>query len=387
MDAFFAAVEQRDHPELQNRPIVVSGRSQRSVVSTASYEARKFGIHSAMPVFKALQLCPELIIVPGDKKKYAAESKAIMDILSAFSPLVEPVSIDEAYVDVKGCVKLFGSPRTIAETIKSQIKERRNLTCSIGIAPLKFLAKIASDMNKPAGLTLISPDKAHEFIRHLPIEKVPGVGKQAMNRMRQLNINTLGDVYRFDEALLKNHFGIFGSRLFSLSRGIDDNPVTAGHERKSISSETTLSQDIHDFKDARNILLSHSQRVGMDLRQKNMVCHAVSIKVKFSDFTQITRSQKTPSPICSSKAIFDHALALYSKVKPAKKIRLLGVGVSHLRDKGLPVQMDLFNPPGQVSGRQWEKVDSAADAVAKKFGADLIKKASLTPGHSKKETG
>ncbi len=378
MDAFFAAVEQRDHPELQNRPVVVSGRSQRSVVSTASYEARKFGIHSAMPVFRALQQCPELIIVPGDKKKYAAESKAIMAILSTFSPLVEPVSIDEAYMDVKGCGKLFGSPQTIAETIKQQIKDQLNLTCSIGIAPLKFLAKIASDMNKPDGLTIISPDKAHEFIQHLPIEKVPGVGKQAMNRMRRLNIKTLGDVRRFDEALLKNHFGIFGSRLFSLSRGVDDNPVTVGHERKSISSETTLPQDIHDFKDAKDILLAHSQRVGMDLRQKNMVCGSVSIKVKFSDFTQITRSQKTQSPICSSKAIFDHAIALYSKVKPSKKIRLLGVGVSHLRDKAQPVQMDLFDPPDQASGRQWEKVDSAADAVAEKYGTDLIKKASLT---------
>ncbi|GBC64160.1 DNA polymerase IV [Desulfonema ishimotonii] len=378
MDAFFASVEQRDDPRLKNRPIVVSGHSKRSVVAAASYEARKFGVHSAMPVFQARQKCPHLIIVPGNREKYSVDSKKIMAVLSMFSPLVEPVSIDEAYVDVSGCQKLLGSPQSIALNIKQEISNQLGLTCSIGIAPVKFLAKIASDMNKPDGLTIICPTKIDAVIKDLPIEKVPGVGKNAMNQMNRLNIKTLGDIRGLQMDLLKKKFGKFGSRLFQLSRGIDKTPVETGHVRKSISSETTLAQDIHDFQDVSDILLSQSQRVGRDLRKKDLVCKNVAIKIKFSDFTQITRSKKTAEWICSSKAIFDHALALYSKVALKKKIRLIGVGVSRLRDKKEPVQMDLLQPRDQKIKKQWETVDSAVDAVAEKFGTAFIQKASLT---------
>ncbi|WP_027363174.1 DNA polymerase IV [Desulfospira joergensenii] len=377
MDAFFAAVEQRDDPQLKGRPIVVSGHSKRSVVSTASYEARRFGIHSAMPVFQAREKCPHLIIVPGDKAKYARDSKKIMEILLNFSPLVEPVSIDEAYVDIKGCGKLFGPPRAIAVKIKKTILDRLGLTCSIGIAPVKFLAKIASDMNKPDGLTLIPMEDMDQTIKILPIEKIPGVGRQAMEQMKSLKIKTLGDVRKLNTDLLERKFGKFGTRLSLLCRGIDDTPVETGSDRKSISSETTLSEDIHELWDAKAELLAHSQRVGRDLRKKSLVCRNVSIKIKFSDFSQITRSRKTQSWICSSKAIFDHALALYENVKITKKIRLLGVGVSHLRDVHAPVQMDLLQPADHRVKKQWETVDKAVDSVEEKFGHDFIKKASL----------
>ncbi|MCP3940237.1 MAG: DNA polymerase IV [Desulfobacteraceae bacterium] len=377
MDAFFAAIEQRDNPALRNKPIIIAGDSKRSVVSTASYEARKFGIHSAMPVFQAKQRCAKVILVPGNRYKYAAESKKIMAIISDFSPLVEQVSIDEAYVDIQGCEKLFGSPEVIAQKIKAAIFKELFLTCSIGIAPVKFLAKIASDMDKPNGITFISKHEMARVIKDLPIAKVPGVGKQAMKLMAILQIHTLGDLHKYDICLLNKKFGKMGKRLHELSHGKDLSRIETNYSRKSISSETTLSKDISDLKIARQLLLAHSQRVGRDLRKEKMICHNVSIKIKFSDFTQITRSKQTDSWICSSSAIFNEALSLYEKVVLKKKIRLLGVGVSHFMDKNAPIQMELLCPPKEKINKKWESVDMAVDSIMEKFGSGMITKASL----------
>jgi len=385
MDAFYAAIEQRDNPEIRNKPVVVSGNSNRSVVSTASYEARKFGIHSAMPVFQAKKKCPHLIIVPVNMKKYADTSKKIMQILAGFSPLMEQVSIDEAYLDIKGCEKLFGSPDVIAKKIKSTIFHELFLTCSIGIAPVKFLAKIASDIDKPGGITIIPKEKMDDFIVSLPIQKVPGVGKQAMKQMTILKITTLGDIRKFHFSILNKKFGKMGSRLYQLARGNDESPVEIEYARKSISSETTLLEDISDLDTARKILLAHSQRVGRDLRKKKMLCGNVSIKIKFSDFSQITRSKKTDSWICSSAGIFNEALLLYKKVVLKKKIRLLGVGVSHLRDQNTPVQMELLCSPDEKRKEQWESVDTAVDSILEKFGSDMVKKASLNKPRQRKK--
>lgn len=379
MDAFFAAVEQRDNPELKCRPIVVCGKSPRSVVATASYEARQFGIHSAMPLFQARQRCRHLVVVPGDKKKYADASRKIMDIISRFTPLVEPVSIDEAYADVTGCTRLFGPPQVIAERIKQTIFTDLALTCSIGIAPVKFLAKIASDMNKPDGLTCITRSQMPEMIQTLPIQKIPGVGKQAMSRMAELNIQTLGDIQRFDMTLLTRKFGKFGHRLFQLSRGIDDDPVETEAVRKSISCESTLDTDISDAETARNILLSHAGRVGRELREKQLTCESVSIKIKFSDFTQITRSRKIQNRICSTDAIFHLAWDLFQQVKIHRPIRLLGVGVSHLRSGNAPVQLELISLSEQEPDRQWESVDRAMDRIYEKFGRNMVTPAVLNP--------
>jgi DNA polymerase IV len=383
MDAFFAAVEQRDNPDLKNRPVVICEDCARAVVSTASYEARQFGIHSAMPLFQARQRCDQLVVVPGHMAKYAAESKKIMAIISRFTPLVEPVSIDEAYADVTGCETLFGPPHTIAMKIKHAIFCDLSLTCSIGIAPVKFLAKIASDMNKPDGLTHISKEQMSKVIQDLPIQKISGVGKQAMAQMTALNIHTLGDVQRFDAALLTQKFGKFGLRLFQLCRGMDDTRVETPHIRKSISSETTLAADIYDFNTAKDILLALAGRVGKDLRKKGLICRSVSIKVKFSDFTQITRSRKTDDRICSSGAIFQMALSLFKTVALQKKIRLLGVGVSHLQSKDAPVQMDLIPPAGHKTKKQWESVDRAVDGIFEKFGRDMVAPAVLQPAFTK----
>ena len=379
MDAFFAAVEQRDNPALRHRPIVVCGDSPRAVVSTASYEARRFGIHSAMPLFQARQHCPHLVVVPGNRAKYAAASRAIMEIISRFTPLVEPVSIDEAYADVTGCTRLFGPPRDIALKIKDIIFTDLSLTCSIGIAPVKFLAKIASDMEKPDGLTLITREQMPEMIQTLPIHKIPGVGKQAMARMSELNIQTLGDIKRFDLSLLIRKFGKFGHRLFDLSRGMDDAPVQTGTVRKSISNETTLEMDISDADSAQKILLSLAGRVGRELRKKLLTCESVFIKIKFSDFTQITRTRKLQHRTCTTEAIFHQARDLFGQVKIHRPIRLLGVGVSHLHDRNEPVQLDLVSLPSHESNKQWESVDQVMDRIHEKFGRDMVIPAVLNP--------
>ncbi|MCM2285826.1 MAG: DNA polymerase IV [Desulfobacula sp.] len=376
MDAFFAAVEQRDNPALRHRPVIVAGNSKRSVVSTASYEARKFGIRSAMPVYAAKQRCADLIVVPGNMKKYRSDSKKIMAILSGFSPLVEQVSIDEAFVDLAGCERLFGSPEDMGRAIKKKIEAGLSLTSSIGIAPIKFLAKIASDMNKPDGLTLITPAEAPRVLAELPIQKVPGVGQAAMKQMNILKIRSLGDIKKFSLPLLTQKFGKMGPHLFELSNGIDASMVETGHTRKSISSETTLSKDVSDFETLKGILLDRAQTVGRDLRAKHLVCETVFIKLKFSDFTQVTRSRTLDTAVSSSAAIFKEALALYRKIELKKKIRLAGVGVTSLKDKDRPIQMFLLGEEKKTE-TQWASVDKAVDSIMEKFGGNIIQKASL----------
>jgi len=377
MDAFFASVEQRDNPDLLGKPVIVAGHSSRSVVSAASYEARKFGIHSAMPVFQAKQKCPHLIIQPGSREKYARDSRKIMAILRLFSPLVEPVSIDEAFLDITGCEKLIGTPEQAAKKIKAEIVNQLALTCSVGAAPVRFLAKIASDMNKPDGMTIIYPEAMARVIDTLPISKVPGVGAKAMAQMQRLQIETLGDVKNFDPQLLNHKFGSLGQRLYHLARGIDATPIEPGRPRKSISGEVTLSRDISNLRDVQSVLLAQAHRVGNELRAGNQRCKKVSIKLKFSDFSQITRSKTLGTWISSSNAIFDQALFLYYNVKITKRIRLVGVGVSEFQDTETPMQQSLFTDENQINNRQWEAVDRAMDSVLAKFGPDALKKANL----------
>ena len=377
MDAFFAAVEQRDNPSLKGKPVIISGRSKRGVVSTASYEARKFGIHSAMPVFQAEKKCSQLIIVPGNMKKYRTNSAKIMQILSHYSPVIEKVSIDEAYMDIRGTKRLFGTPDHLAELIKKHIWNELALTCSIGIAPLKFLAKIASDMKKPDGLTIIEPSEVADIIKNLPIDKVPGVGKRAMKQMAALQISSLGDIKKLPSHVLKQKFGKMGPSLMDLANGIDPSPVQTDSLRKSFSSETTLPEDIKEIEQVKKILLDLSQQVGRQVRMKHFTCRTVTIKIKFSDFTQITRSHTLKTHFRSSTTIFNQAMALYKKIKLKKKIRLIGVGVSGLKHEDAPYQMQLLGTD-EDENKQWEDVDNAVDSIGEKFGTHIIKKASLT---------
>lgn len=376
MDAFYASVEQLDNPDLRGKPVMVGGYSKRGVVTAASYEARRFGVHSAMPMFKAKKLCPQGIVVPGRMERYGEISKKIFSLLETLTPLVEPVSIDEAYVDLTGCERILGTEQEIALGIKQKIREEVDLSCSIGIAPVKFLAKIASDINKPDGLTIITPDRVPSFIESLPIRKVPGVGKVMLKTIAQLGIETLGDINKFPEKMIHKKFGKFGRRLISLSKGSDNSPVTPHLEPKSISTESTLSEDTNDLNLLRERLLKASEQVGRRLRKHRFKTKTISIKIKLSDFKQITRSVTIKEPTYSSKTIYHNALALLNRYRLPKKVRLIGVGASNLVDSKTPSQLSLFNK-GEKIDENWEKVEKAVDDISSKFGKNAIKKATL----------
>ncbi|OQY00639.1 MAG: DNA polymerase IV [Desulfobacteraceae bacterium 4572_130] len=376
MDAFFTSIEQRDNPELKGKPIIVGGLSKRGVVSAASYEARKFGIYSAMPIFQALKKYPGLIVVPVNKNKYAGTSQKIMKILKQYTPLVEPVSIDEAFLDITGCERLLGSHKNIAIDIKKRIKKELFLTCSIGVAPVKFLAKIASDMNKPNCITIIEKHEAKKFVLTVDIKKVPGVGEKAIKQMKILNIKTLGDINKFSLKILYKKFGKLGEKLFKFAQCIDNSKIKPKGKRKSISSETTLANDTVEMEVVKKNFLYHAQILGEKLRNKNFFTTNISIKLKFNDFSQITRQKKLKLSICSSSAIYKESLNLIKNLKINKKIRLIGISVSGLSHKKKPVQIDMFEQTKEKIDK-WEKIDKTIDCISKKFGSNIIKKATL----------
>jgi len=376
MDAFYASVEQLDDPRLKNKCVIVGGTSNRGVVSAASYEARQFGIHSAMPIYQAKQKCPHGIFVPPRMGRYKEVSKIVMALLRDFSPLVEPVSIDEAYLDITGSRRLFGEPQEIAREIKRKIKETVHLTCSVGVAPNKFLAKIASDLEKPDGLTVILPDKVPEFIESLSVKKVPGVGKKLFHQLELLGIRTLGDVHRLPEKSLMKHLGKFGKRLRALSSGSDDSPVSPHAPHKSISSERTLAADTRDNKLLKRYLLSQSAEVARQLRLAGVRAKIISIKIKDEDFKTVTRRTTIAIPTQSSKSIYKHAAQLMDAYKMSKKIRLIGVGTSGFSPVSASVQMGLFESSEEIADN-WEKIDSTLDSINTKFGKDVVDRATL----------
>jgi len=378
MDAFYASIEERDNPELKGKCVIVGGTSGRGVVSAASYEARRYGVHSAMPIFQAREKCPEGVYIPPRMARYRHVSGKVMAILQTFSPLVEPVSIDEAFMDISGCERLEGSPGDIASAIKMEIKSRLELTCSVGGAPLRFLAKIASDMDKPDGLTLIPPRAVPGFINSLPIEKVPGVGKNARQRLDTLGIRYLGDVNSLSLGVLEKKLGKFGRRLTELASGVDRTPVSPDSERKSIRSEITLDRDTRDSRHLEKILLQQSQIVAHSLRKHAFRARTITLKIKQSDFKQFTRNKTITTPTQSSETIYKAAVALFERCRVKQKIRLIGVGTSGLINDTTPVQMDIFAPPAAPGENTWEKVDQTLDRISRKFGNDVVRRASLT---------
>ncbi len=376
MDAFYASVEQLDNPQLKGKCVIVGGTSNRGVVSASSYEARQFGVRSAMPIYQAKQKCPHGIFVPPRMGRYKEVSQKVMALLRDFSPLVEPVSIDEAYMDITGCQRLFGEPQETAREIKRQIKETVQLTCSIGVAPNKFLAKIASDLEKPDGLTMILPDKVSAFIDALPIKKVPGVGKKMHRQLELLSIRTLGDVQRLPEKTLVKHLGKFGQRLHALSSGTDHSAVTPHASHKSISSERTLAADTRDTKLLKRYLLRQSEDVAKQLRKAGVRAKTITIKIKDADFKQVTRRTTITIPTQSSKTIYRYAERLMDNFKITKKIRLIGVGTSGFSSVTASLQMGLFEN-NEDTKDEWEKVDKTLDSIGKKFGKDVVGRATL----------
>lgn len=379
MDAFFASVEQLDHPEFAGKCVIVGGDANRGVVCAASYEARKFGVHSAMPMFQARRKCPHGVFVRPRHRRYAEISAEVMALLGSFSPLVEPVSIDEAYVDIAGCGTAFGEPAVIGQKIKEKIRAHLNLTCSVGIAPLKFLAKIASDMRKPDGLTVIVPEDVENMIAALPIDRVPGVGPRTGRQLDRLGIRTLGDVRRYTEQQMIARLGKYGGRLYELSCGIDRFEVRPDRLAKSISSEETFAEDTRDRSILNRYLLKHAEDVGRDLRKEGVKAKTVNVKIKFSDFTQVTRQVQLERPTASSEIIYRAAVKLVEGFPLVKPVRLIGVGASDFMAKAGPVQLSLFSQP-ENNAAKWEKADRAMDAIFEKFGRRAIMKASLRGG-------
>jgi DNA polymerase-4 len=374
MDAFFASVEKLDNPKLADKCVIVGGTSGRGVVSAACYEARKYGVRSAMPVYKARRLCPQAVFVHPRKGRYKAVSRQVMAVLETFSPLVEQVSIDEAYLDITGCTRLLGDPVSAGKNIRQTIYDKTGLTCSVGIAPLKFLAKIASDMKKPDGLVFIDPEQADDFIKSLPVSKVSGVGRVAQKTLLHMGISTLGDVKRYDKALIESKLGRFGIRIHELACGIDRSRVIPMRPVKSVSSELTLEKDSLDKDFLKKYLLAQAEDVGRQLRRNRLKARTVFIKIKHSDFTQATRQSPMVPPASCALSLYKAAVVLLDSYGLAKPVRLVGMGATDLSDQTAPVQQNLFEKTEQ-STVKWEKLDTAMDAICQKFGSRKITRA------------
>ncbi|MEK6245265.1 MAG: DNA polymerase IV [Pseudomonadota bacterium] len=332
MDAFYASVEQRDDPSLRGKPVAVGGSPQsRGVVAASSYEARKFGVRSAMPMSRALRLCPDLVIVRPDFTRYRAASQKVMAILRSCTPLVEPLSLDEAYLDVTE--NLWGEPlaTSIAKKLKARIREEIGLTASAGVAPNKFLAKIASGWRKPDGLTVIPPERVESFLQQLPVEALWGVGPVTAKKLRAVGIQRLVDVRDFDEISLQKTVGSLAAWLKRLSHGDDPREVKPDRPWKSISAETTYSVDLEDVREMRAELAKLAAKVVNSLEKKNLLARTVTIKVRFDDFTTVTRSHTAHHPSRNAADFRERALALLERTEAARRpVRLLGVGAHGL---------------------------------------------------------
>lgn len=327
MDAFFAAVEQLDHPEWRGKPVIVGGTGQRGVVSTASYEARKFGVHSAMPGFRAKKLCPHAVFVRGNMQRYKEISSQVFEILSEVSDVVQPVSIDEAYLDVTG---LFQNPQYIAKYIKRAVYERTGLTISVGISYNKFLAKLASEWNKPDGLYEITEDMIPDVLIPLKLNKVHGLGTKSVARLNRIGIFTIGDLMQYNKEDLKIFLGSWGEEIYDRIRGIDDRPVRVESERKSIGKETTLKKDTCNKEEIKAYLKDFAKSVSGVMKRKGVEAKTITVKFKTKDFEGHTRSRTLFIPVSSPDEIYEEALKILEQINLEKEIRLIGLSLSSL---------------------------------------------------------
>jgi len=368
MDAFFAAVEQRENPSLRGRPLLIGHDGPRGVVATASYEARPFGCHSAQPMSVAKRLCPHAVVVPGRMHLYRQVSDEMFAILDALSPAVEPLSIDEAFVDLTGTERLLGEPLAVAKRLQDRIRTDLRLTASIGLSHNKFLAKLASDMNKPDGLTVIGPGDVDRILPPLPVTKLWGVGKATAERMRTYGITTVGDLRKKSEAWLTEFFGSESDHYYRLSRGLDERPVVPDHDAKSIGHEQTFETDLADPGAVKQVLLDQVEQVGSRLRRHAFVARGVSLKIRFGKFQTISRSTTLPRPTDATTDLWEAARQLFD-AWPFQPVRLIGATAERL-SRGLE-QMDLFADPTQERRR---KLDAVADRINQRFGKRSIRR-------------
>lgn len=332
MDAFYASVEQRDDPQLRGKPVVVAWRGNRSVVCAASYEARKFGVRSAMPATRAERLCPDAIFVPPDFVRYKAVSSAVREIFGRHTDLIEPLSLDEAYLDVTENKIGLPTATRVARTIREQIREELHLTASAGVAPNKFLAKIASDWRKPDGLYVIQPSEVEAFLTPLPVGRIPGVGKVTEKRLEEIGVKTMGDLRLLEVAILQKRFGRYGMRLYELARGIDYGAVVSNRPTKSISAEDTFERDI-TLDETEPMIRRLAEKVWLASRKETRVARTVVLKLKTSGFNILTRSCTAACPPSSCEDLISIALSLRERVGPCtERFRLVGVGLSNFRE-------------------------------------------------------
>jgi DNA polymerase-4 len=378
MDAFYASVEERDRPELVGKPVIVGGTPEgRGVVMAANYVVRQFGVHSAMPAATAKRLCPHAIFLPPRMAYYAQISDQIRAIFERYTPLVEPLSLDEAFLDVTGSEPLFGTSVEIGRRIKQEIRDTLRLTASVGVAPNKFVAKIASDLEKPDGFVVVDPARIQEFLDPLPVSRLWGVGRVTGRAFERLGIRTIGEVRRLPLEILQQHFGQHGQHLWQLAQGRDDRRVVPDREAKSISHETTFAHDLEDLEILRAWLMQLTEQLAWRLRRHGLQGRAVQIKVRYHDFHTITRARTLPASSNVTQEIWDAAAELLAHRLPARplKIRLLGIGVSGLQQVG-PVQRALFvDEPCQAQSR----LDAVADQIRARYGVGSLRRATGLP--------
>lgn len=333
MDAFYASVEQRDDPQLRGKPVIVAWRGNRSVVCAASYEARKFGVRSAMPAVRAERLCPNAIFLPPDFPRYRAVSSQVREIFKRHTDLIEPLSLDEAYLDVSGNKKSLPAATQVARTIREQIRSELSLTASAGVAPNKFLAKIASDWKKPDGLFVIQPEEVDSFLLPLPVGRIPGVGKVTEEKLKQLEVQTVGDLRRMDLSALEDRFGRYGVRLYELARGIDKSEVIPDRPTKSISAEDTFEKDVL-LSEIEPMIRKLAEHTWAASRKESRIARTVVLKLKTSEFKILTRSHTPGSPPSSCEELTNIALSLRERValNSKQRFRLVGVGLSNFHN-------------------------------------------------------
>ena len=378
MDAFYASVELRERPELADRAVVVGGTPQgRGVVAAASYGARRFGIHSAMPMAQALRRCPDLVILPVRMDRYAEVSSQIQAIFARYTPMIEPLSLDEAFLDAGASERLFGSSIEIGRRIKGDILQELGLVASVGVAPNKFLAKIASDIDKPDGFTVIQPQEVQAFLDRLPLSRLWGVGKTTNAVLSGHGLNSIADLRRRGEAFLIEHFGKSGAHLWALAHGIDPRPVVPEREAKSLSHETTFDTDIRDRAVLEHWLLHLTEAVTARLRRDGRLARTVVLKARYHDFRTVTRSLTLTQPDDTTQRIWHAVRMLFERRLPAAlpPVRLLGMGVAGLTQTA-EVQGDLFE--GQTTDRQ-RRVDGVADRIRARFGAASLRRGGEPP--------
>lgn len=372
MDAFFASVAERDNPELKGKAVVI-GMGARGVVSAANYEARKFGIHSAMPVGRARRLAPHAIFLPVDMPRYQEVSSHVMEIFESFTPWIEPISLDEAFLDVSGVGRLLGSPREIAIAIRAKVLAQEGITCSVGIAPSKFIAKLASEHCKPDGMLEIEAEHILSFLHPLPIRAIWGVGPKTAQTLERLGLRTIADIANLPRSTLIRALGeANGASLYELAWGRDYRDVSAHDPTKSISAAETFAQDLDDPVEILTEFLRLSERASARLRDSDLFAKTISIKVRFADFSTINRSKTLPLALDGTQEIFEVVRALYEALHIERaRLRLVGVSLENLMS-GAPEQMVLG---ARESG--WRQADSAIDRARARFGAGSVRPARL----------